>query len=172
MNRKSLVFLTVLMAGTAAPSFAGDDRVVGAVIGGVAGGAIGHEVGGRDGAALGVVLGAVLGASIADGHDHHRGYRQSSYYDNSYYNDSYYNDYYYAPPPRVVHRYRYDRPRGAQHHYREPVRHVYHGHGGYRDHRNHDWRNDHRRGDRDGRNDHRRGDRDGHRGGDRRGHRD
>jgi len=112
MKRYSLLLAATMLVGAAGPTFAGDDRVAGAVIGGVAGGVVGSQIGGHTGAAIGALFGAVVGAEVADNHNDRR-YRTTSH------------GYGYAPPPRVV---RYYEPRPhvvyRERYVREPVRYY------------------------------------------------
>ena len=110
MKRYTLLLAATMLVGAVGPTFAGDDRVAGAVIGGVAGGVVGNQIGGHTGAAIGALFGAVVGAEIADS-NHDRHYRPAA------------QTYRYAPPHRVVNYYE-PRPRVVyrEHYYREPVR--------------------------------------------------
>lgn len=71
MKKPTLILIAALMAGTAAPSFAGE-RETGLLIGAGAGAAVGNAAAGRNGAVLGGLIGAVAGVAIADHHANER----------------------------------------------------------------------------------------------------
>jgi hypothetical protein len=141
--KKILMLTGALLAGVAAPSFAGDrgDAALGSVLGGVVGAVVGNGMGGQDGAVMGAVIGAGAGAYIAmDDNDRDRG---RNYYrggrDNRWDGRGYDHRHYYNPPQRVV-----------VNHYDSWNRYDRHDHRRYdrHDHRRYDDRHDHRRNDR------------------------